>query len=117
MKHTVLLAALASLGMGASVQADALSNQEIYATFGEETYLSDSAAPRVDMASMEIGGGHQSSPEYALTLSSVHEIFGEERVGQSLPRADMAVMEIRGKRGPATFDSQDQAYSILDIDV
>ncbi len=43
MKRTLITAALASFIIGSTAQAGSLTNQEVYATFGEETYLSDHA--------------------------------------------------------------------------
>jgi len=117
MKRIVLTAALATLIIGTSAQAGSLTNQEIFATFGEETYLNDHSTNKVDMASMEIRGAHESTPDYGISLNTVHEIFGEERVGKSLPRADMASMEIRSKRGPTAFGGNNEASAILDLDI
>ena len=117
MKRIVLTAALATLIIGASAQAGPLTNQEIFATFGEETYLDDHSMNRVDMASMEIRGTNESTPDYGISINAVHEIFGEEHVGKSLPRADMASMEIRSKRGPSTFGGNNEASAILDLDI
>lgn len=117
MKRIVLTAALATFIIGTSAQAGSLTNQEIFATFGEETYLNDHSTNRVDMASMEIRDTHESTPDYGISLNDVHEIFGEERVGKSLPRADMASMEIRNNRGPSTFGGNNEASAILDLDI
>jgi hypothetical protein len=117
MKRTLLTAALASLIIGTSAQAGSLSNEKIYAMFGEETYLDDHSLNRVDMAPMEIRSKHRSSSKQAISLTAIYEIFGEEMVGKSLPRADMASMEICSKRSPSTYRGGNEAYTILNIDV
>ena len=117
MKRTLVTAALASLIIGSAAQAGSLTNQEVYATFGEESYLSDHAIKSVDMASMEIRSERSLTPEHGISISAVHEIFGEERVAQPLPQVDMAAMQVTGSHTSSPFIRNNEAYSILDIDV
>jgi len=117
MKRTLITAALASLIIGSAAQAGSLTNQEVYAMFGEETYLNDHAIKSVDMASMEIRNEHSLAPEHGISISAIHEIFGEERVSQPLLQVDMAAMQVSSSHSSSPVTRSNEAYSILDIDV
>lgn len=117
MKRTLITAALASFIIGSTAQAGSLTNQEVYATFGEETYLSEHTIKSVDIASMEIRSEYSLTPEHGISISAVHEIFGEERVAQPLPQVDMAAMQVSSSHSSSPVTRNNDAYSILDIDV
>ena len=117
MKFSMLTAALTGLVIGTSVQASPLTNDELFERFGEESYLSDHASSKVDMASMTIRSTHRSNVEQGISLTALHNILGEETypAQHSLPKADMASMDIRNMRSalPERGISLNAVHNIL----